>query len=132
METPGEANVGPAPESKSRDGGAGWRGWRPRSSQRAARARRSCTGRNGRCARARSNSTRRPARALALVSYFLDSHPEHGGALALKARALERERPAPARRSNYTKGRGCDRGRPARLGAVLSVAAVVVARLAAA
>jgi tetratricopeptide (TPR) repeat protein len=29
-----------------------------------------------------------PQRALALVSYFLDAHPEHGGALALKARAL--------------------------------------------
>ena len=26
-----------------------------------------------------------PQRALALVSYFLDAHPEHGGALALKA-----------------------------------------------
>ena len=29
-----------------------------------------------------------PWRTLALVSYFLDAHPEHGGALALKARAL--------------------------------------------
>lgn len=29
-----------------------------------------------------------PERALALVTYFLDSHPEHGRALALKARAL--------------------------------------------
>jgi len=29
-----------------------------------------------------------PRRALGLVAYFLDAHPEHGGALALKARAL--------------------------------------------